>query len=235
MEFKTPDISSLKNGLINENSTAMMRQTMTNLQSVLIAERHALTRAGIVYGLEASTKYEIIGETADLMSTMREIVQNRPALLLFEPGALGANPVGAALDVTKMSPETKLVAILDERDRCCELTRGMPVSGGIMKSDELITLQEVLDEVCLGRPAFSDAYFAASNSPNPCENLTDRERQIMSAILGGATSRNIAERLGISVKTVENHRTNLMRKLGVHSVATLSQWARNNECLYGAG
>ncbi len=231
MEFKVPEVSSLKNA----KHASVVRQTMTNIQSVLIAERHALTRAGIVYGLGETTKYEIIGETANLITTMGKVGQAYPDLLLFEPGVLGADPVGIALDITRISPQTKLVVILDERDRCCELTHGLPVSGGIMKSDGLDTLCEILDEVCAGRPAFSDAYFAASNSPKPCENLTDRERQIMSAILSGFTSRNIAVRLGISVKTVENHRTNLMRKLDVNSVATLSQWARSNECVYGTG
>jgi DNA-binding NarL/FixJ family response regulator len=231
MEFKVPEVSSLKNA----KHAAVVRQTMTNIQSVLIAERHALTRAGIVYGLGETPKYEIVGETADLITTMGLVEQVYPSLLLFEPGVLGPDPVKIAMELTRVSPDTKLVVILDERDRCCELTHGLPVSGGLMKSDGLETLREILEEVCAGGPAFSDAYFAASNSPKPCENLTDRERQIMSAILGGSTSRNIAERLGISVKTVENHRTNLMRKLGVHSVATLSQWARSNACVYGAG
>lgn len=90
-----------------------------------------------------------------------------------------------------------------------------------MKSNGLNTLREIIDDVSNGRQAFSDAYFAGANSPKPCKNLTDRKRQIMAAIVDGATSRDINTSLGIRVKTVENRGTNLMRKLSVHSVATL--------------
>lgn len=210
-------------------------KTMNEVKSIIIADRYALTRAGIVATLSEIAHFTIVAETADFVTTMRQIDKQRPNVLLFEPGVLGRNPMDISHELNRIAPTTKQVAILDERDRCCELTRGMPLAGGLMKTDDLVTLCEILNKVIEGAPAFSDAYFAAANSRKPCESLTDRERQIMAAILSGSTSRDIGGRLGISIKTVENHRTNLMRKLGVHSVATLSQWARSNQCIYGAG
>jgi len=219
----------------NTEFSAVVNETMSGIETIVIADRHALTRAGIVFALKQLEKYEIVAETADLATTMQQMEINLPSILLFEPGIFGEKPMDTTLELTRMSPSTKQIAILDERDRCCELTRNVPLSGGLMKSDGLEIVREIIQKVSVGRSAFSDAYFAASNSTKPCASLTDRERQIMGAILSGDTSRDISGHLGISVKTVENHRTNLMRKLGVHSVAKLSQWARGNQCIHGAG
>ena len=208
------------------------QEPMSSVETLLIADRHALTRSGIVAALSPLKECEVVAEAADFVSTMREIERHQPRLLLFEPRVLGENPTGVAIELHRIAPQTRQVIMLDERDSCCELTSRMHLSGGVMKFDEIQVVQKIIGEVVAGRPAFSDAYYASANSRKPCEALTDRERQIMAAILAGSTSRDVANKLGISVKTVENHRTNLMRKLNVHSVATLSQWARTNQCIY---
>ena len=233
---KTHALQRIKRNFVSKTASRANNSTtdkMTAIQTILIADRQALTRSGVGAALKPLTECKIIAEAHDFITTIREIERYSPDILLFSPQVLGKNPTDVAVELSKISPYTKQVAILDERDTCCELTNRMPLSGGLMRFDELTIVREIISEVICGRPAFSNAYFAAANTRKPCESLTDREREIMAAILSGFTSRDIGIKLGISVKTVENHRTNLMRKLDVRSIATLSQWARTNQCIYG--
>ena len=238
METTTKELTksikeAIKPSFINPQEN-MNKQSMDAIQAVLVADRQALTRSGIATTLKAINHCEVIAETGDFITTLREVERCNPQILLFEPRVLGKNPTDISIELTRIAPAMKQVILLDEQDTCCELIHRMPLAGGLMKIDDLETLREVITEVIAGRPAFSDAYFKAANSRKPCESLTEREREVMAAILNGLTSRDIGAKLGISVKTVENHRTNLMRKLDVHSIATLSQWARANQCIYGA-
>lgn len=126
-------------------------------------------------------------------------------------------------------PELRVLVFSGKSEK--QLARGLlkeGVLGFVNKSAPLSELRKAMDAISEGEPWFSEVYnralVEALNSPETRVdqmgiNLTDREREIAVLLAKSHTSKEVAAKLNISTKTAENHRTNLMRKLGVHDVA----------------
>ena len=207
--------------------------TVVTLTTVVIANRQTLSRVGIRHVLNSMGSSIVLAETEDAASTRRALLTHQPEYLIFEPEIFAHDPNFTLAELKGITTSTNLIAIMDRRAHCCELMGGISLTGGILQSDDVGELEKILTNGNPDSPQYSPGFIDLLSAPRPCSALTERERQIMKAILQGKTSRDIGGNLGISLKTVENHRANLMRKLNVHSVAELSQWARNRHCVYG--
>ncbi len=168
---------------------------------------------------------EVVAEAANGLETIAAVKQHRPTLLTLDAAMPLARGVEVLGEVRRWSPETKVVVFtgLTSRGVWRDLAEA-GASGVFLKSDDEDELRRGVAAILAGRRAHSPAAAEAlAQEDGPA--LTVRERQVLSLVARGQSNAEIAAALGISSKTVDNHRTNVMRKLDVHSVAALIAYA----------
>ncbi|MFQ5796997.1 MAG: response regulator [Candidatus Bipolaricaulia bacterium] len=203
---------------------------------VLLADDHALVRQGLVALLEGVPGIEVVGEAEDGMAAVSQAEVLKPDVMVLDMAMPGLNGLEAVPRIRNCSPKTRVIILSmydDEEYVVRAIQQG--VSGYILKraiSDELIaTIREVhRGHLYLGRLVANDRLRQAiedlgQGQPVQVERLTPREREILILVAEGHTSQQIADRLGISVKTVENHRARLMEKLALRTLAELTRYA----------
>lgn len=204
---------------------------------VLIADDHALMREGIRALLRATDDIEVVGEAADGDGAIREAARLDPDVILMDVAMPGLGGLEATLSIRKERPSAKILVLTQYVDReyvARFLKAG--VAGYVLKkaaSSDLVSAirsvhrgglvldPEIARDVIAdpGRPE------AASEVGDPYETLTDREKQVLKLVAEGRANKEIAESLGISVKTAMAHREHLMDKLGVHNRTELIRFA----------
>jgi len=198
---------------------------------VLLADDHALVREGIKATLEASG-LSVIGEASDGRDAVRLARELQPDVAVFDIGMPGLNGVDAARVALKESPRLKIVLLTvhTEDAYVAEAIRA-GVGGYVLKKQATADLVRAIQEVSEGNtylsPGVSRAVVDAvrSGSQLPADPLTNREREILQLIAEGKTTKQIASVLGISVKTVETHRSHIMDKLQIRDTAGLIRYA----------
>jgi DNA-binding NarL/FixJ family response regulator len=198
---------------------------------IVLADDHVVVREGLRSLLERA-EFEVIGEACDGLEAIRLVEKLRPAVAVLDIAMPTLNGIDAAREIGKVSPETGtiLLTMLTEDQYVLESLRA-GVKGYVLKSNSSEELIEAIREVCKGKvyltPAVSSvvvqAYIAGSKASSP--ELTDREREVLQLVAEGRTSKEIADTLGVGVKTAESHRMHLMQKLEIHDTAGLVRYA----------
>jgi len=206
----------------------------TPITRVVLADDHTLVRSGIRRILEAHPGFEVVGEAADgveALALVRETVPDVIVLDLNMPGSGGLD----ALPALKLAQPSLKVVVLSMHAGREYVSRAM--KGGadayLLKDSAVQDLVAAVEAVLVGRSYFSPSIQALmaellrgeTREPSRGTTLTDREREVLGWLARGLSSKEVAQRLDISVRTVETHRANLMQKLGVKSVALLIQVA----------
>jgi DNA-binding NarL/FixJ family response regulator len=204
---------------------------------ILIVDDHKIARQGLTSLLAGQKKFNIVGEAANGQEAFKKALQFEPDLILMDIGLPDINGIETTRRILEKLPETKLVAFSQQKSSY--FVRKMIQAGAV----GYVCKEDSIEEVILGmdlalqdRPYLSPSlssgalkdYFHVLKGEAPTQEatgLTDREIEILQLIAEGKTSKEVAETLQISQKTVENHRHNLMEKLGVHTVAGLTKWA----------
>jgi DNA-binding NarL/FixJ family response regulator len=198
---------------------------------VVLADDHTLVRQGLRALLEREG-FEIAGEASDGQQAVRMIASVDPDVAILDVSMPVLNGLGAAHELRKCSPRTKIVMLTrhDEDQYVTESIRA-GVKGYVLKNQVVTDLVEAVREVCRGKVYLSpgvsravvDAYLSKTElRPDP---LTARERQVLQLIGEGKSTKELAELLSISTKTAESHRARLMQKLDIHETATLVRYA----------
>lgn len=203
---------------------------------VLLAEDHALVRAGLRSLLETIPGMEVVGEAANGNDALRLIAQFRPDVVLMDISMPGLNGLEATRRAAKLHWRTRIVMVsmhADEEYVRQALLAG--ASGYLLKNSERGELELAVRAVARGDLWLSPAISRLVISPlmrrsapaarSSLERLTSRQREILQLIAEGNTTKQMAERLRLSVKTVETHRTNLMDRLEIHDLAGLVRYA----------
>ena len=194
--------------------------------TAIVADDHALLRAGIKDIIASLGSVTVVAEASDGLEAISLVRRHRPTLLTLDMAMPHAQGIEIYTEVRRWSPDT-LVAVftgLTSVRLLSELvTAG--VDGLFMKRGDPQRLADGLPLILNGTKVIAPEILEFLEANAPSGELTDRERQILSLVASGNSNREIAERLGVSPKTVDNHRTNLMRKLDVHSVAELLNYA----------
>lgn len=202
---------------------------------VLLADDHTLVRAGIRSLLESLDNVEVVAETGDGREALEQIELHRPDVAVLDITMPGLNGLEVAGRVGRVSPRTRIVILsmhADEAYVAQALRAG--VSAYLLKdaaAGELgLALKAVAREETYLSPAISsqivDGYLrAAGKAPDPLASLTERQREILQLIAEGQPTKGIAETLGLSVKTIETHRSQLMDRLDIHDVPGLVRFA----------
>ena len=209
---------------------------------ILIADDHELVRDGIKARLERQPGWIVCGEAANGRQAVELAVRLKPDVAVLDIGMPELNGLAAAGQIRKECPQTEvlMLTMLESEDIMRDaLATG--VRGFILKTDAGRLLVSAVEALLRHQPfftghvsdfllaEFSDPDLAATTRTAACHRLTERETEIVQLLAEAKTGKEVATRLGVSVKTVEAHRSNVMRKLNLHSIAELVRYAvRNN-------
>jgi DNA-binding NarL/FixJ family response regulator len=194
--------------------------------TAVVADDHALLRSGMIEILRANCDAQIVGEATDGLEAISLVKQHRPVLLTLDIGMPLAQGIDVYAEARRWSPDTRIIVFtgMTSVGLLGELvTAG--VDGLFMKNGEMSHLVDAIPLILNGGKVIAPDVLDILSAHDDTTPLTVRERQILSLIARGTANKEIAERLGVSAKTIDNHRTNLMRKLDVHSVAELLSYA----------
>lgn len=197
----------------------------------VIADDHALVRQGIRRLLQDESDVEVIGEAGDAAEALKSVMELRPDILLMDVGMPGFSSFEAARIIQRDLPATRVVFLTMHEDQDYVM-QGLQAgaSGYLLKDTPAAKLISVLREVHQGGKFVSPEVLGGlidngklGQTPlRPAKSsLTPREQEVMKLLAEGNTVRKIAGMLGLSLKTIEAHKFNLMRKLDIHNKAEL--------------
>jgi DNA-binding NarL/FixJ family response regulator len=216
---------------------------MNRKLTILVADDHSILRAGLASILNNQPNMEVIGEAEDGMDALQKAIVLKPNLLLTDISMPKMNGTETISEIKKRNPGIKILVLTmhsDEENVHAALNSG--ADGYVLKDDSHNELLAAITNVLDGKMHLSpsicgnviNGYLNTSNTsstPKPIssyEHLTHREREVIKLIAEGYRSKDIAMFLSISIKTVEKHRSNLMRKLDLHNISSLTNYAIKN-------
>lgn len=204
---------------------------------ILLADDHTILRAGLKMMLNAQPDMEVVGEAQDGRQVLQEVQRLQPDIILMDITMPDMNGIEATRQIKKLVPEVKvLVLTMHENEEYVFQALRAGASGYMLKEaadTELITALHVIrsGQFYLSPTAQSVMVgdylqrVRSGEEKDSYSSLTEREREILKLVAEGYTNNQIAERLVISPKTVDTHRTHVMDKLNLHSRAELVKYA----------
>lgn len=208
-----------------------------NLKKVILAIDNQLFRECLRSILENADGYEIIGEVSDGLEAIRLVKKVKPDLLIMDILLPRLNGISVLSEVSGKQPKMKtLVLTMNESEKYVEEAFLAGVQGYCLqdagREELLLAVNSVMDDRIFISPAVGGAVikgFLESRKKNgdECEweNVTRREREVLKLIAEDYNSKQIGEMLNISKKTVEKHRSNIMKKLKLHKTSELIDYA----------
>lgn len=196
---------------------------------ILLADDHVIVRQGLRALLERAG-FEVVGEADDGQEAIRLAEELHPDAAVLDVAMPVLNGIDAARGIAKVSDRTRIILLtMYTQKRFVLESFRAGVHGYVIKTTVSDELLQAIRAVCKGDTYLSPAvanvmvesYLAACAAPI----LGDRERQVLQLVAEGKTSKDIADVLGITVKTAESHRAHLMDKLQIHDTAGLVRYA----------
>jgi DNA-binding NarL/FixJ family response regulator len=214
---------------------------MSNLK-ILLADDHDLLRHGLKSLIAPRRDWTICGEAHTGSEAVALAKQHQPNVAILDISMPELNGLEAAKRIRAVSPNTEILILsIHYSDHLIREILRLGIRGYMVKTDsdkDLITAIETLAKhkpyftSCATELILTHSQRAGANVTSPMEladRLTSREREIVQLVSEGKSTKEVASLLGISVKTAETHRANVMRKLQVHSVTDLVRYAVRNE------
>jgi len=211
---------------------------------ILIADDHEVARRGIRAVLENHSGWAVCGEAKDGRESVELAAATKPDLVLLDIGMPNLNGLEAARQILTILPDVAiLILTMHDSDNVVREVLRAGARGYLLKSDAGRDLVAAVEALQNQRTFFTtrvsqmvlDGFLDREKSggivktdDSTTDVLTSREREVIQLLAEGKTSKEVAVALNLSVKTAETHRTNLMRKLGLHSVADLTRYAVRN-------
>ena len=204
--------------------------------TLVLAEDHHIVRQGIRSLLEAEVDFQVIGEVSDGLEAVRIVEELHPDILVLDLMMGGLNGLEVTRQVSKQSPKTSIIilSMYNNEVYVLEALRA-GAKGYVLKDSTAAELVKAVREAIIGRHYLStslseraiEKYIEKSKETylDPYDTLTTREREILNLAAQSYNNAEIAERLFISRRTVEVHRANAMRKIGLHSQTQLIRYA----------
>lgn len=210
---------------------------MREKQRIVIAEDHTILREGLRALISSNPDFDIVGEAEDGRDAIRCVEKLVPDLILLDLSMPRMNGMEAIKEIKKQCPETKILVLTVHRTEEYILTTlRAGANGYVLKDATHAELLMAIKSVLMGKRYLSpgvsekviEGYLEGRKtlkSSTPWDTLTQREREVLKLIAEGYKNKEIADYLYISVKTVEKHRANLMKKLDLHSTSSLTAFA----------
>jgi DNA-binding NarL/FixJ family response regulator len=215
---------------------------MANIR-ILIADDHEVVRRGLCALLTSHPGWEICAEVADGRQAVVRTGELKPDVVILDLGMPNMNGLVAARQILRENPKQRvLILTVADSEQVVREAVQTGARGFVLKSDASQELIAAVEALLQNRTHFtsvagqvmlqdfvSDGDRSSRRAAPKLMNLTAREREIVQLLAEGKTSKEVANILNVSVKTAETHRSNLMRKLGIHSLSEVVLYAvRNN-------
>ncbi|MFK7885818.1 MAG: response regulator [Gammaproteobacteria bacterium] len=203
--------------------------------TVMLVEDHALVRAGIRSLLDAASGIDVIREARDGREALAAMRQQAAEVVIMDITMPGLNGLETTARLKKIYPRTKVLMLsMYSSDEYVIQSLRFGADGYLVKDSAAPELEKAIHAVARGerylgegavRKRLEKQIASAQGMKDPLERLTPRQREILQLVVEGNKTREIAELLCVSVKTVETHRAQLMDRLGIHDVAGLVRYA----------
>jgi len=198
---------------------------------VMLADDHEMVRQGLRVLLEREG-FEVVAEAPDGREAMKLCETHNPEVAILDLAMPLLNGVDAAREIIKTNPRTKVVLLtMHTEDHLILESLRAGVTGYVLKTKASGELIQAIRAVCRGEMFLTQTISRTivqafvRNNDLPELPISDRERQVLQLVAEGKTNKEIATLLGISVKTAESHRSNMMDKLNIHDTAGLVRYA----------
>lgn len=210
---------------------------MENKKRIVIAEDHTILREGLRSLLTADETIDVCGEAEDGMEAIRIVAETTPDLILLDLAMPKMNGLAAIKEIKRQSPETRVLALTIHKTEEYILEAFQSGADGYCLKDSthqelVMAINSVLEGKTYISPDISEKVLTGYldgkktiRTEPAWESLTQREKEILKLIGEGYKNKDIADYLCISVKTVEKHRANLMKKLDLHNVSALTAYS----------
>ena len=209
---------------------------------IFLADDHEIVRRGLIALLKAHAGWEVCGEAQDGRQAVDRVRQLKPDIVILDIGMPNLNGLEATRQLLKDNPQSKvLILTITDADEMVRAVLDAGARGFVLKSDAARDLVAAVEALQSNKTFFTSRVanmvlggYLGRNRPAAADelslpNLTAREREIVQLLAEGNSSKEVACHLNLSVKTAETHRSNIMRKLNLHSVSELVLYAvRNN-------
>lgn len=227
--------------------TALTPPELEKTWRIMIVEDHTLLRAGLKALLLQEPDLKIVGEADNGRDAVRAVSALAPDLVLMDLSMPGLGGIEAITEIRRRSIETRIIVLtIHKTDEYIHAALHAGANGYVLKDATHDELRGAIRTVLSGKTYLSPdvssrmitTYLRAADTRvvvRPWDTLTHREREVLKLVAEGRSNRHIAEYLSLSVKTVEKHRSNLMRKLDLHNVAMLTTFAIENGLLADSG
>jgi DNA-binding NarL/FixJ family response regulator len=203
---------------------------------IVLADDHPVVRQGLRAVFEAEADFSVVGETGEGLDAVRLVEELGPDVAVLDVMMPGLNGLEVARQVVRRRPQTRIVILsMHANDAYVLEALRHGAAAYVLKGSGPGELVRAVREVVAGRHYLSpplseraiDAYRnqAQAQALEPYDSLTTREREVLQLAAEGKHNADIAERLGISPRTAETHRTHVLRKLGLHSQTELVRYA----------
>jgi two-component system response regulator NreC len=197
---------------------------------IVVADDHPVVRGGLRAVLERQEDMEVVGEAADVPETLRKVNAFKPDVLLLDLIMPGGPTVDSIPELHSRSDKTRILVLTMQSDPVfARAALRLGASGLILKETPTDTLVDVVRQVASGGtyvdPAVGARLAREPEFEGPPDGLSNREAQILGLVALGLTNQEIADKLFISVRTVEAHRTHIQQKMAFNSRAELVRYA----------
>ncbi len=209
----------------------------TTVVRILLADDHTVMRAGLRLLLERQEAFEVIGEAADGREAVEIAAAEKPAVVVMDVAMPHLNGVEAARQILSKNPDTAIVMLSMHSDESYVLrSHKAGARAYLLKDSAEADLIAAIQAIVEGRSFFSPGVRALLKedyiyrlqkfgADDTYELLTAREREVLQLVAEGRSNKEVASLLGLSLYTVETHRTHILQKLNLHSVPELILYA----------
>ena len=201
---------------------------------VVLADDHSVVREGLKLMLDAQPNLRVVAEAGDVETALRMTRAHRPAVLVLDLNMPGRPSLDAIPELREASPDTRIVILtMQDEPALAQASLRAGASGYVVKDaagDELVqAVQLALQDETYLHPQLGARI--AAQEPEPPDELSEREREVLRLIALGHTNGEIAEQLFLSVRTVESHRAHIQQKLGLSTRADLVRYALDRKLI----
>jgi two-component system response regulator NreC len=196
---------------------------------IVLADDHAVVRSGLRLLLDSEPDFQVLAEAADVEGARRHVRQRRPRVLVLDLNMPGGSTLRAIPAIRAESPDTQIVVLtMQQEPAFAREALGAGALGYVLKEAADEELVEAVHRAAMGESYLNPglgARIASELPPGPPDDLSEREVDVLRLIALGHTNVEIAERLYLSVRTVETHRSHIQHKLRLSTRAELVHYA----------